>query len=281
MDAEQLRVYFPYQRVPGRDVRDLPAHFRPEIRAGRAALQMGRRPATLRRVRRARPASRWGCSISTCFRARANTTTSPQFGIIDGKLLPDGKYQRPVCALVCNFPPPQPDKPSLMSHERRGDALPRVRPRDAHDPDPRQIRALLRHERAAAISSKPRRKCWRTGPGTRRFWTASRRITAIRRRKFRAEILGQLKEARLATEGNVLSPATLLRPDGPGVAHANPRRQRRTTSLPLSNKVLSEVFLPVPPDTAFVAYFGHLMGYGAGYYGYAWADAIAADMATV
>ena len=36
-----------------------------------------------------------------------------QFGIIEGKLLPDGKYQRPVCALVCNFPPPQPDKPSL------------------------------------------------------------------------------------------------------------------------------------------------------------------------
>ena len=52
-------------------------------------------------------------------------------------------------------------------------------------------------------------------------------------------------------------------------------------ALPLSNEVLSEDFLPVAPDTAFVAYFGHLMGYDAGYYGYAWADAIAADMATV
>jgi Zn-dependent oligopeptidase len=37
----------------------------------------------------------------------------------------------------------------------------------------------------------------------------------------------------------------------------------------------------MPQDTAFVAYFGHIIGYGAGYYGYAWADAIAADMATV
>jgi Zn-dependent oligopeptidase len=52
-------------------------------------------------------------------------------------------------------------------------------------------------------------------------------------------------------------------------------------TLPLSNEVLGEVSLPVPPDTAFVAYFGHIIGYGAGYYGYAWADAIAADMATV
>src|SRR5207249_9524633 len=29
-----------------------------------------------------------------------------EFPIISGKLLPDGKYQRPVTALLCNFPPP-------------------------------------------------------------------------------------------------------------------------------------------------------------------------------
>jgi Zn-dependent oligopeptidase len=44
---------------------------------------------------------------------------------------------------------------------------------------------------------------------------------------------------------------------------------------------VKDVFLEEPKDTAFVAYFGHLMGYDAGYYGYAWAAAIAADMATV
>jgi thimet oligopeptidase len=63
--------------------------------------------------------------------------------------------------------------------------------------------------------------------------------------------------------------------------HTQIRDDNAKEALPLSNKVLSDVFLPMVPDTAFVAYFGHLMHYDAGYYGYAWADAIAADMATV
>jgi Zn-dependent oligopeptidase len=48
-----------------------------------------------------------------------------------------------------------------------------------------------------------------------------------------------------------------------------------------SNAVWEKVFLPIDPSTTFVTYFTHLNGYDAGYYGYAWADAIAADMATV
>jgi Zn-dependent oligopeptidase len=63
--------------------------------------------------------------------------------------------------------------------------------------------------------------------------------------------------------------------------HTQIHQTNKSETLPLSNKVMSDVFLPVPADTAFVAYFGHLMGYDAGYYGYAWADAISADMATV
>ena len=63
--------------------------------------------------------------------------------------------------------------------------------------------------------------------------------------------------------------------------HTRIHEANKNEVLPLSNKILSDVFLPMPEDTAFVAYFGHLMGYDAGYYGYAWADAISADMATV
>ena len=40
-----------------------------------------------------------------------------QFDIISGKLLPNGKYQRPTVALLCNFPPASGDAPSLMTHQ--------------------------------------------------------------------------------------------------------------------------------------------------------------------
>ncbi|HUC86009.1 MAG TPA: M3 family metallopeptidase, partial [Candidatus Acidoferrales bacterium] len=99
-------------------------------------------------------------------------------------------------------------------------------------------------------------------------------------RKIPRQILDQLKASRLATMGMYYRRQLSF-----GLMDLALHTQIHETNadqvLPLSNQVLSEVSLPVPPDTAFVAYFGHITGYGAGYYGYAWADAIAADMATV
>jgi Zn-dependent oligopeptidase len=101
-----------------------------------------------------------------------------------------------------------------------------------------------------------------------------------RSKKIPADVLAQLKEARLATEG-----AFYRRQLSFGLTdlalHTRIHDDNAKEMLPLSNERLGEVFLPMPEDTAFVAYFGHIIGYGAGYYGYAWADAIAADMATV
>ena len=54
----------------------------------------------------------------------------------------------------------------------------------------------------------------------------------------------------------------------------------RNDSVGVSNPILEKVFLPIDPSTTFVSE-SRLNGYDAGYYGYAWADAIAADMATV
>ena len=99
-------------------------------------------------------------------------------------------------------------------------------------------------------------------------------------KKIPQAILDQLKASRLATMGMYYRRQLSF-----GLMDLALHTQIHATNaddvLPLSNRVLGEVALPMPPDSAFVAYFGHITGYGAGYYGYAWADAIAADMATV
>ena len=70
-----------------------------------------------------------------------------EFGIIPGKLLPNGKYQRPTVALICNFPPPSQGQAFAPQSPGRRDALPRIRPRPPRHRDDREICALLRHER--------------------------------------------------------------------------------------------------------------------------------------
>jgi len=202
-----------------------------------------------------------------------------QFGIIEGKALSNGKYQRPVVALICNFPPPEKGRPSLLSHS--------------------EVETLF-HEFGHALHSILTRAKYGRFAGTsvpRDFveapsqmlenWIWNKRVldsfAADYRdpsKKIPPEILAKLKEAKLATVG-----AFYRRQLSFGLLdlalHTQIHEGGNTNAVDLSNQILSSVFFPVPDDTAFVAYFGHLMGYDAGYYGYAWADAIAADMATV
>jgi thimet oligopeptidase len=202
-----------------------------------------------------------------------------QFGIIEGKLLPTGKYQRPTVALVCNFPPPSPERPSLLPH--------------------RDVETLF-HEFGHAMHSILTRARYSRFAGTsvpRDFveapsqmlehWVWDKTVLDSFAADYRdpsqkipQEILAKLKESKLATEGTFYR-----RQLGFGmvdlVLHTQINSTNSGQTVALANKVLGDTFLAEPPDSAFVAYFGHLMGYDAGYYGYAWADAIAADMATV
>jgi Zn-dependent oligopeptidase len=100
-------------------------------------------------------------------------------------------------------------------------------------------------------------------------------------KKIPNEILAKLKEADLATKASwyrrQLSFAIMdLKLHMPLTA------DQKANLNGYANSVLNEVFLPSDSSSAMLASFGHLFdGYDAGYYGYAWADAIAADMASV
>jgi len=202
-----------------------------------------------------------------------------EFEIIGGKLLADGKYQRPTVALLCNFPPPSEGKPSLLTH---GDV------------------ETLFHEFGHALHTIVTRAKFARFSGTNvpgdfveapsqmlQNWVWDKKVLdtfavdySDPAKKIPAETIAKLNDAKLATVGTYYRRQFAMASLDLAL-HAPHPEDKPYDSIAISNPILEKVFLPIAPETTFVTYFGHLNGYDAGYYGYAWADAIAADMATV
>lgn len=278
VDAEQLRVYFPYQRVLDGMFRIYQSIFGLRFEPVEPP-QKWIGDLQLYAVADAQSGEPLGLFYLDMFPREGKYHHFAQFHLVGGKRLASGKYQRPTVALICNFPSPAPDKPSLLSHS--------------------DVETIF-HEFGHAMHSILTRAQYSRFAGTSvpgdfveapsqmlENWVWDKKVldsfAADYRdpdKKIPADILAKLREAKLATEATRyrrqlsfgLTDLTL---------HTQIRAGNAAQTLTLANQVLSDVFLPMMPDTAFVAYFGHLMGYDAGYYGYAWADAIAADMATV
>jgi len=278
VDAEQLRVYFPYQRV-------LDGMFTIYQRIFGLKFERVEAPykwigdLQLYTVSDAKTGQPLGLFYLDMYPREGKYNHFAEFGITEGKLLPDGRYQRPVCALVCNFPPPQPDKPSLLSH----DEVETIFHEFGH-----AMHTILTQAKYSRFSGTSVPQDFVEAPSQMlENWPWDKTVldsfAADYRdpnKKIPQAILDQLKASRLATMGMYYRRQLSF-----GLMDLALHTQIHATNaddvLPLSNRVLGEVALPMPPDSAFVAYFGHITGYGAGYYGYAWADAIAADMATV
>ncbi len=188
-----------------------------------------------------------------------------EFEIIGGKLLPDGKYQRPTVTLLCNFPP------AILFHEF-GHVLHTI---TTHAKYARFAGAHVPTDFVEAPSQMLQNWVW--DKSVLDSFAADYRDPS---KKIPAETIQKMKDAKLATAGvfyrRQFAFASLdLALHGPHTENAP------YDCVAISNPILEKVFLPIDPSTSFVSYFGHLNGYDAGYYGYAWADAIAADMATV
>ena len=278
VDAEQLRVYFPYQNV-------LDGMFKIYQRIFGLKFERVEPPykwigdLQLYTVSDAKTGEPMGLFYLDMFPRDGKYNHFAQFGIIEGKLLPDGKYQRPVCALVCNFPPPQPDKPSLLSH----DEVETVFHEFGHAMHTILTRAKYSRFAGTSVPQdfvEAPSQMLENWPWDKTVLDSFAADYRDPKKKIPQEILAQLKTARFATYATYYRRQLSF-----GLMDLTLHTQIHATNaadvLSLANKILSDVSFPVPPDTAFVAYFGHIIGYGAGYYGYAWADAIAADMATV
>ena len=278
VDAEQLRVYFPYQKA-------LEGMF--DIYQSIFGLKFEKLDPPykwigdlqLYGVSDADTGEPMGLFYLDMFPREGKYNHFAQFGIIGGKQIAGGKYQRPTVALICNFPSPTKDKPSLLAHSDVETLF--------HEFGHAMHSILTRAKFSRFAGSSVPRDFVEAPSQMLENWVWDKKVldsfAADYRdpsKKIPAEILAKLKEARLAVEGTRYR-RQLSFGSVDLTLHTQIHDGNARETLPLANKVLSDVFFPLAPDTAFVAYFGHLMHYDAGYYGYAWADAIAADMATV
>ncbi len=278
VDAEQLRVFFPYEQT-------LQGMF--DIYQKMFGLRfMAMEPPVkwvddleLYGVLDSETGEPLGMFYLDMFPREGKFNHFAQFTLIAGKEFSNGLYQRPCVALICNFPAPTDDRPSLLSHNEVetlfhefGHALHSILTRARHA---RFSGTSVPRDFVEAPSQMLENWIW--DKEQLDGFAADYRDPS---RKIPLAILDQLKEARLATI------ATFYRRQlSFGILdlelHSLGSSDAGLDVVETSNQIISDVFLPVPEETTFVTYFGHLTGYDAGYYGYAWADAIAADMATV
>jgi thimet oligopeptidase len=196
-----------------------------------------------------------------------------------GGVRADGRYDLPVHALLCNFPAPSADKPSLLKHSDVDTLFHEF----GH-----VMHGILSRSRFVAQTGFAVPQDFIEAPSQMlENWVWDKAVLDTfasdyrdSTKKIPATTIAAMEQARQATEGygtrRQLSFGLIDL-----ALHARPVAAAADVDVVAeSNAVLARVTLAPTPDTAFVAYFGHLAGYDAGYYGYLWAKVLAIDMAS-
>jgi thimet oligopeptidase len=278
VDTEQLRVYFPYQATLAGMFRIYERIFGltftqvapPQVWAEGVQLFSVADSATQQPL---------GLFYLDMFPREGKYNHFACFTVSEGVRQPDGTQEVPVAALVCNFPPPSADQPSLLKHDdvetlfhEFGHVMHLVLSRSKYA---RHFGFGVPQDFVEAPSQMLESWVW-DKPVLDTFAADYRDPS----KKVPAEIIDALKRARTATSGmfyrRQLSFGMLDL-----TLHTQTDPNAKLDVIGLTNAELARISIPPAPDTAFVAYFGHLMGYDAGYYGYLWSLAIAQDMASV
>ena len=197
-----------------------------------------------------------------------------------GKRLANGVYQRPTAALVCNFPEPAPDKPALLAYD--------------------DVKTLF-HEFGHALHEITTTAGYAAFSGTSvpvdfvevpsqnlESWITDKRVLdqfAVNYQdpgdRIPAEVLSRIDEAKKAVIAHFYR-RQLAFGKMDLLLHTKIAPDTDFDIVAYTNQVLSEVYLPYPEKSSNITAFGHLFGdYDAGYYGYAWADVIVADITSV
>lgn len=200
------------------------------------------------------------------------------FPLRNGKLTADG-YKIPTASLVCNFPSPTEDKPSLMSHN--------------------QVNTLF-HEFGHVLHHMSTTANLYAQSGTnvsRDFVEAPSQIFENWTWNYDAlKLFAKHYETREVLPQSLFDKMLAAKNVGSGMAASgqvflgtydmtlhdkyDPNGDETTTDV--LKKVQADISLvPYVEGTHFQTAFGHLTGYGASYYGYLWSKVYAQDMFSI
>ncbi len=206
------------------------------------------------------------------FPREGKTRSGGESEIVNGHRLPGGKYQAPVAAVILNLP-------LLLSHSEAeilfhelGHALHCVLTRAKYS------RFAGTHVPVDFVEGPSQMlQNWIWDKGVLDTFAADYRDHT---KKIPAETIKKMNDAKRATAG-MFYRRQFAFADADLALHGPHRADEPYDCVAISNSIFKRIFLPIDPQTSFITSFRGLEGYDAGYYGYAWADAIAADMATV
>ena len=200
------------------------------------------------------------------------------FSVVMGKGMPDG-YQKPAYCLVCNFPKPSWDSPSLLPHDDVETFF--------HEFGHLLHGVLTKSEYIRYSGTSVPRDFVEAPSQMLENWVWDKESLALFARHHEtgevipSELLERMLSARNLNSGTkalqqvFYSVYDFTLHDG-----YDPDGERSTTDVlrELQNGI---TLYPYQEDTHFQGSFGHLYGYAAGYYGYMWSEVYAQDMFSV
>jgi len=204
------------------------------------------------------------------------------FGMIKGKMTSDG-YQLPSATLECNFPRPTADKPSLMYHSTGSASVETFFHEFGH-----VLHNMLTQSELFTYSGTATPRDFVEAPSQiYENWVWNYDVLKMFAKHYKTgEVLPrELFDKKLAAK-NVGSGLAATQQVFYGMLDMtledrwDPNGKESTTDI--VKKLQNEVTLyPYLDGTHMEAAFGHLNGYGAGYYGYMWSKVYAEDMFSI
>ena len=272
VDAQKIKEYFPadlvteqmfavYQKILGLKYRQVPgaATWHPDVKLYEISDAAGGEPIAY--------------FYADLFPREGKYKHAAAFTLIQGRMLPEGKYQKPVSAMVANFNKPTADKPSLLTHDEVETFF--------HEFGHIMHQTLTkgRHSRFAGTSVA---RDFVEAPSQMLenwVWDPAVLASLSGHYKDRSQKLPKDLLARMIAAKDVNSGLYHLRQVLFGAVDQLYHNDPPSDTTKAYGYLMKEItMIPMSEGSHPEASFGHLMGYDSGYYGYLWSKVYAQDL---